>query len=50
MSELEQCFCPNKQCNSISKSRWKREGKRSATRQYNEYGEAQHSAADKVNA
>jgi hypothetical protein len=35
---------------SISQSRWKREGKRAATRQYNEYGEAPHSAADKVNA
>jgi hypothetical protein len=37
-------------CYSISKSRWKREGKRAATRQYNEYGEAPHSVADKVNA
>ena len=35
---------------SISQSRWTREGKRAATRQYNEYGEAPHGAADKVNA
>ena len=34
---------------SISKSRWKREGKRAATRQYMEYGEERRSAADKVN-
>jgi hypothetical protein len=38
------------QSNSISKSRWEREGKRAATRQYIEYGEEPRSVADKVNA
>jgi len=37
--------------NSISKSRWEREDKRAATRQYIiQYGEEPRSAADKVNA
>jgi hypothetical protein len=40
----------HEQANSISKSRWKREDKRAATRQYREYGEEPRSAADKVNA
>ncbi len=35
---------------SIFKSRWKREGKRAATRQYSEYGEEPHSVADEGNA
>ena len=39
----------HEQANSISKSRWKREGKRAATRQYTKYGEEPRSAADKVN-
>jgi hypothetical protein len=48
---LPSLFMPTPLCSySISKSRWKREGKRAATRQYNEYGEALHSVADKVNA
>jgi hypothetical protein len=38
------------EANSISKSRWEREGKRAATRQYVKYGEEPRSAADKVNA
>ena len=40
----------HEQAYSISKSRWKREGKRAATRQYTTYGEEPRSAADKVNA
>jgi hypothetical protein len=40
----------HEQANSISKSRWKREGWRAATRQYAMYGEEPRSAADKVNA
>ena len=40
----------HEQANSISKSRWEREGKRAATRQYIEYGEEPRSTADKVNA
>jgi hypothetical protein len=40
----------HEQSHSISKSRWKREGQRAATRQYILYGEEPRSAADKVNA
>jgi len=40
----------HEQANSISKSRWKREGQRAATRQYTKYGEEPRGAADKVNA
>jgi hypothetical protein len=38
------------QAHAVSKSRWERDGKRAATRQYATYGEEPRSVADKVNA